>query len=290
MNRFNGSFLGMRMKKILIGLSCLVVAGSALAQDRIISASSGVTDLLIALNKQDAIVAVDVTSRGPAVAKLPVVGYHRQLSAEGLLSIAPSMLIGSKEMGPKSTLTVLEQAGVDVVVLPTESTPNSLIKRINILGEKLDRPAEAKVLVEKVNTIVADLDSNNAKVETPKSVLFLLVNEKGTYTAAGGNTTAHTVVELAGGVNPGVELNSYQALSAEAFLEMQPDAIVVSGRQWRKYQDINALIDYMPLLADTPAGKNNEIYVINGSYLIGGLGMGSLIESQQLQKKLYSVN
>lgn len=278
------------MKKILIGLSCLVVAGSALAQDRIISASSGVTDLLIALNKQDAIVAVDVTSRGPAVAKLPVVGYHRQLSAEGLLSIAPSMLIGSKEMGPKSTLTVLEQAGVDVVVLPTESTPNSLIKRINILGEKLDRPAEAKVLVEKVNTIVADLDSNNAKVETPKSVLFLLVNEKGTYTAAGGNTTAHTVVELAGGVNPGVELNSYQALSAEAFLEMQPDAIVVSGRQWRKYQDINALIDYMPLLADTPAGKNNEIYVINGSYLIGGLGMGSLIESQQLQKKLYSVN
>lgn len=278
------------MKKILIGLSCLVVAGSALAQDRIISASSGVTDLLIALNKQDAIVAVDVTSRGPAVAKLPVVGYHRQLSAEGLLSIAPSMLIGSKEMGPKSTLTVLEQAGVDVVVLPTESTPNSLIKRINILGEKLDRPAEAKVLVEKVNTIVADLDSNNAKVETPKSVLFLLVNDKGTYTAAGGNTTAHTVVELAGGVNPGVELNSYQALSAEAFLEMQPDAIVVSGRQWRKYQDINALIDYMPLLADTPAGKNNEIYVINGSYLIGGLGMGSLIESQQLQKKLYSVN
>ncbi|QFI40082.1 ABC transporter substrate-binding protein [Moritella marina ATCC 15381] len=275
------------MNRVLVSACCLLLSFTSMAEDRIISAGAGVTELLIALDKQDDLVAVDVTSRYPAVAKLPVVGYHRQLSAEGLLSLAPDILIGSSEMGPQSTLDLLSQSGVDVMVLPTETTTENLLDTITLLGNKLDRKSQATQLISQLDRDITTLEENNLKIKHTKKMLFLLLNDKGTYTAAGSNTTAHSVMTLAGAANPAAELNSYQALSAEAFLAMAPDSILVSGRHWQKYQDIDTLIAAMPLLAETPAGRNKAIYVIDGSALIGGLGLNSIEQAKQLQGKLY---
>jgi len=275
------------MNKVWIGACCLLLSFTSIAEDRIISAGAGVTELLIALDKQDDLVAVDLTSRDPAVAKLPVIGYHRQLSAEGLLSLAPDMLIGSSEMGPQSTLDLLSQSGVEVVVLPTETTTGNLLDTIKLLGNKLERQSQAMQLITQLDSDITKLEENNLKIKHTKKMLFLLLNDKGTYTAAGSNTTAHSVMTLAGAVNPAAELNSYQALSAEAFLAMAPESILVSGRHWQKYQDIDTLIAAMPLLAETPAGRNKAIYVIDGSALIGGLGLNSIEQAKQLQVKLY---
>ena len=275
------------MKKLILTLFCLAWTNVSVAQERIISAGSGVTELLFALEKQPSLIAVDVTSRSPQVRGLPVIGYHRQLSAEGLLSLAPSMLIGSAEMGPKSTLNVLKNSGVDVVILPTEASIDSLIQRVELLGEKLGRKQQATKLNNKISLQLTQLASHTAKLALRKKVIFLLLNDKGSYTAAGGNTTAHTLMDLAGAVNPAQALNSYQPLSVESFLSMQPDAIVVSGRQWRKYQDLDKLIAAMPLLAETPAGKNRAIYVIDGTALIGGLGLSSLKQAAKLHQQLY---
>ncbi|CAM2995261.1 heme/hemin ABC transporter substrate-binding protein [Moritella viscosa] len=275
------------MHKVLISVCCLLLSFGSVAGERIISAGAGVTELLIALDKQDDLVAVDLTSRYPAVSKLPVIGYHRQLSAEGVLSLAPDILIGSSEMGPQSTLDQLVQSGVEVMVLPTETTTKNLLDTITLLGEKLGRKSEAKQLTTKLNHDINQLEANQHKIKTPKKMLFLLLNDKGTYTAAGSNTTAHSVMTLAGATNPAAALNSYQALSAESFLAMAPESILVSGRHWKKYQDIDTLIAEMPLLAQTPAGRNNAIYVIDGRALVGGLGINSIEQAKQLQRKLY---
>lgn len=275
------------MNKVWMSACCLLLSFTSIAENRIISAGAGVTELLIALDKQDDLVAVDLTSSYPAVAKLPVVGYHRQLSAEGLLSLAPDMLIGSSEMGPQSTLDLLSQSGVEVVVLPTETTTGNLLDTIKLLGNKLERQSQAMQLITQLDSDITKLEENNLKIKHTKKMLFLLLNDKGTYTAAGSNTTAHSVMTLAGAVNPAAELNSYQALSAEAFLAMAPESILVSGRHWQKYQDIDTLIAAMPLLAETPAGRNKAIYVIDGSALIGGLGLNSIEQAKQLQVKLY---
>lgn len=275
------------MNKVWVSVCWLLLSFGSAAGERIISAGAGVTELLIALDKQDDLVAVDLTSRYPAVSKLPVIGYHRQLSAEGLLSLAPDTLIGSSEMGPQSTLDLLSQSGVEVIVLPTETTTKNLLDTVTLLGDKLDRKPQAKQLVTKLDHDINQLEENQQQIKTVKRMLFLLLNDKGTYTAAGSNTTAHSVMTLAGAINPAAELNSYQALSAEAFLAMAPESILVSGRHWKKYQDIDTLIAAMPLLAQTPAGRNKAIYVIDGSALIGGLGLNSIEQAKQLQRKLY---
>ncbi|HRJ72305.1 MAG TPA: ABC transporter substrate-binding protein, partial [Terrimicrobiaceae bacterium] len=79
------------MNKIVL---LFLLAVSALrAEERIVSAAGAVTETLYALGVQDALVAVDVSSVFPAAADaLPKIGYARQLSAEGILSMKPSVV------------------------------------------------------------------------------------------------------------------------------------------------------------------------------------------------------
>ncbi|GAK87639.1 periplasmic hemin-binding protein [Vibrio ponticus] len=53
-------------------------------KNRIISAGSSITELLVALGAKDQLVALDVTSKHfNTEQQLPLIGYHRQLSPEG---------------------------------------------------------------------------------------------------------------------------------------------------------------------------------------------------------------
>lgn len=63
-----------------------LASATSAAESRIVSAGSAVTELVFALEQQQQLVAVDVTSSLPANMALPKVGYHRQLSAEGILA------------------------------------------------------------------------------------------------------------------------------------------------------------------------------------------------------------
>jgi iron complex transport system substrate-binding protein len=258
------------------------------AQERIISAGSAVTEILIALGAQDKLVAVDVTSEIPNDLALPKIGYHRQLSAEGLLALAPTQLIGSSEMGPESTLQQLKGAGVNVEVVNDESTPQGLLARIDQIATLADAKPQAKVLKQQVQSTIAALTHHQSTHKTPKKVLFLLIHEGRAANVAGSDTTPNSIIELAGAVNPAAEqVTSYKPLSMEAIIEMQPDVILVSGRSYEKLGGADAILQSIPTLVATPAGINKQIITIDGHALVGGLGLKSLAEAQRLNALLY---
>ena len=70
--------------------------------DRVLSIGGDITEILYALGKQDAIVAVDATSQYPdsALKDKKNVGYMRALSTEGVLSINPTLIFASEGAGP----------------------------------------------------------------------------------------------------------------------------------------------------------------------------------------------
>lgn len=70
-------------------------------------------------------------------------------------------------------------------------------------------------------------------------------------------------------------------------VSMQPDVILVSGRSWQTLGGADALLKALPMLAATPAGKNKAIETIDGSALVGGLGLKSLSEAKRLNLALY---
>lgn len=262
-----------------------LTASYATANERIISAGSAVTELILALDQQDQLVAVDVTSQLPQGMTLPKIGYHRNLSSEGLLALGPNRLIGSDEMGPDTTLAQLKSAGVSVDIVNTDATPTGLLARIDEIAELTGAETQAQQLKTEVNKKIAALKAN--KPSEAKKVLFLLIHEGRPANVAGKETPPDAIINLAGGINPAADkLTSYKPLSTEAMVEMQPDVILVSGRSLEKIGGADEILKKMPLLAATPAGQNKRFITIDGHALVGGLGLKSLEEAERLNKLL----
>ncbi|HEY1098095.1 MAG TPA: ABC transporter substrate-binding protein, partial [Myxococcota bacterium] len=88
---------------------------------RIVAVGGGVTESVFALGLGDRVVAVDGSSVFPAaVTTLPQVGYHRALSAEGVISQRPDVVVLTDEAGPPAAIAQLKAAGVNVVVIPEQ--------------------------------------------------------------------------------------------------------------------------------------------------------------------------
>ncbi len=258
------------------------------AQERIISAGSAVTELILALHAEQSLVAVDVTSQLPEGQQLPKIGYHRRLSAEGLLALSPTKLIGSDEMGPAPVLQQLKSTGVDIEVVNTQANVDGLKARIDQIAAILNKPQEAQQLKSLVDQQVQSLKANQP-TEQKKKVLFLLTHEGRAANVAGTDTTPDAIISLAGAINPAADrITAYKPLSSESMVEMQPDVILVSGRSFEKLGGPDAIIKMMPLLAATPAGQNKQIMAIDGAALVGGLGLKSLAEAKRLNQLLYT--
>ena len=238
---------------------------------RIISAGNGITEIIYALGAGDQLIAVDLTSNYPPQAnKLPKLGYHKQLSAEGVLALKPDVLIGTKDMGPPATITQLEMAGLEVESYPVKNSAESIHDRIQSLAELLGKEKEGEALWKSINDdlkAAREIASDNKK---PR-VLFLLAMDGRTPSVSGADTEANALIQLAGGFNPAEsQFNSYKALSNEALLTLAPDVILFSDRG--RGTTAEQLLDMQPVLKQTPAGKNLRIIPVDGGQLLGGLG------------------
>ncbi|HFQ4955128.1 TPA: hemin ABC transporter substrate-binding protein [Vibrio vulnificus] len=277
-------FLGLSFALLSTTLSWPLQA----AQERIISAGSAVTELILALHAEQSLIAVDVTSQLPEGQQLPKIGYHRRLSAEGLLALSPTKLIGSDEMGPAPVLQQLKSTGVDIEVVNTQANVDGLKARIDQIAAILNKPQEAQQLKSLVDQQVQSLKANQP-TNQKKKVLFLLIHEGRAANVAGTDTTPDAIISLAGAINPAADkITAYKPLSSESMVEMQPDVILVSGRSFEKLGGPDAIIKMMPLLAATPAGQNKQIMAIDGAALVGGLGLKSLAEAKRLNQLLYT--
>ena len=115
---------------------------------------------------------VDVVSRSastrdglPAAAAraLPQVGYMRALSAEGVLSLKPTLVLATTAAGPTSTLDQLRATGIKVLVLPDHYDYDSVIAKITAVGRATGREAEAEAMVARGRAEMAELASRLAK-------------------------------------------------------------------------------------------------------------------------------
>lgn len=263
----------------LLGCALSLSSPSVMAVERIVSIGPATTELILALGGEQSLVATDVSSPEPR--GVPKVGYHRALAAEGILSLSPTLVVGSDEMGPNSTLDQLRRANVKVEVMATAPTLANLNERIDTLAHLLSDQAAGSKLKEEI-AAQSDTLAALAKQNKPLKVAFLLLHKGQPTSIAGGNTTASALVTLAGGVNPVAGLHDYKPVSTESLIELQPDLVLVSGRDWQQYQDPDAVLSQVPALSATPAGKNKAIHAIDGHALQGGLSLRSLQQANQI--------
>jgi iron complex transport system substrate-binding protein len=263
----------------LLGCALSLSSPSVMAGERIVSIGPATTELILALGGEQSLVATDVSSPEPR--GVPKVGYHRALAAEGILSLSPTLVVGSDEMGPNSTLDQLRRANVKVEVMATAPTLANLNERIDTLAHLLGDQTAGSKLKEQI-AAQSDTLAAQAKQNKPLKVAFLLLHKGQPTSIAGGNTTASALVTLAGGVNPVAGLHDYKPVSTESLIELQPDLVLVSGRDWQQYQDPASVLGQVPALEATPAGKRGAIHAIDGHALQGGLSLRSLQQANQI--------
>ena len=97
--------------KILMYFGLILFSLSSYAEipKRVITIGGSLTEIVYALDSQALLVGSDTTSYYPEAAEeLPKVGYQRTLSAEGILSLDPDLVIVTEEAGPPAVLKQLQ--------------------------------------------------------------------------------------------------------------------------------------------------------------------------------------
>ncbi|MGC4407524.1 hemin ABC transporter substrate-binding protein [Rhizobium rosettiformans] len=266
----------------------LVLPQTAVAKDaqRIVAIGGTVTEIIYALGEGDRVVAVDTTSLYPpeATAK-PDIGYVRQVSAEGVLSQRPDLIIAEAGAGPVDSINILKASGLSFVSIPSPPETSAIPDKIRAIGQAIGRAEKAEALATSVEaSLKAIEDKVKASTGPKKKVLFALSLANGRVMAAGSESSADAMIRLAGGENAVSTISGYKPLTDEAVIAAAPDVILVMSGGAQHLTAEKAF--ELPALAATPAGANKAFLTMDGLYLLG-LGPRAADAARDLNAMLY---
>ncbi|MBX9461929.1 MAG: ABC transporter substrate-binding protein [Aquamicrobium sp.] len=256
-----------------LGVALAVLGSPLRAQDydasRIVAIGGSVTEIIYALGEEERLIARDTTSVFPEAAlELPDVGYIRQLSPEGVISVDPSLIVALEGSGPPEAVEVLEKASIPMVTVPDRYDREGILEKIRIVGDVLDVEDKAAALTAETDADLKAAEQATTDIVERKKVLFVLSLQGGRILASGTNSAADGIISMAGGVNAVTEYEGYKQLTDEAVIEAAPDVILAMDRGGDHETQANDLLAH-PAIAATPAAKTGSVVRMDGAYLLG---------------------
>ena len=206
-----------------------VTAVHAKPTPRLVTVGGAITEMAYLLGAQGQLVGTDTTSLYPAdAARTPKVGYMRQLSAEGVLSLRPDAVIAASEAGPPTVLAQLRSAGVAVQLVESDHTWDEVRRKLDAVARAAGREAQARPVWQAMQQRWSATQARvrDARGRQPR-VLFVLLHS-GTPMVAGDRTAAEAVIRFAGGRNALAGFQGYRPMTAEAMAVAAPDVILTT--------------------------------------------------------------
>ena len=275
------------MKKILLTI-LLAAAALSLSCDRfanksnqsaaghLVVISNVYNEIIWALGAQDRVVGVDLSSTFPAEVKnVQTVGYHRALSAEGILSLHPDAIIHDNNIGPPQVVEQLQGLNIPMKTFNAKNDSVDGTKAlIREMGEYFGKQEKAEELCRKLDEqIAASLEAAKKYTDKPRvavihfgraSNVYMVVGKRGRGDAAG----AVQMVEWAGG-EMAVDAEGMQRMaSPEIVAQANPDIILVTGYGYDQAGGTIEGIKNLPGVGTSNAAKNNRIYRVEENQLM----------------------
>lgn len=253
---------------------------------RIVALGGTVTEILYALGAGDRVVARDSTSSYPADAlSKPDVGYMRALSSEGILSQKPDLILSEDGAGPADVIGILKASEVPMVTVDTPPEGRAIAPKIEAVGAAVGLGDKAKVLAAQVDADLAVLAQDVASIgDKKKRVLFVLSTAGGRIMAAGKDTEAAAIIEMAGGINAADGISGYKPLTDEAVIAAAPD-VVLTMQRGSHAANPDEVFGF-PAFQSTPAAASKSLISMDGLYLIG-FGPRTPAAGRELAARLY---
>jgi ABC-type Fe3+-siderophore transport system permease subunit len=123
-------------------------------------------------------------------------------------------------------LTQLREAGLPLLILPAEPNVAGAESKIRGVAGALGLESQGEVLVRTVRSRVERALAGIPGGAGPR-VLFLMGLRQGAPIAAGAGTSAHAMIELAGGTNVLTDFSGYRPVSPEALAQARPEVLLV---------------------------------------------------------------
>lgn len=264
------SLFGLALGLFLLPVSALAENAATLTDTtRVVAVGGSVTEIIYALGAGDRLIARDSTSVYPPEAmSLPDVGYMRQLSPEGILSVNPTGIIALQGSGPKDAVDVLKKASVPYVEIEEAFDHAGILAKVRAVGQALGQEGRAEELAGEVDAKLKSAEATTANVVARKRVLFILSMQGGKILASGSDTAADGMIKLAGAVNAVEGFAGYKQLSDEAAIVARPDVILMMDRAGAHAMTPEQLFAH-PALAPTPAAAGRKLVRMDGAYLLG---------------------
>ena len=255
------------MKKLIIGLLSLACVFNAQSADRLVVAGGSLSELVYAMGVGNRVVGVDeTTSYPPETAALPHIGYWKQLSSEGILSLHPDSFITWQDAGPQIVLDQLRAQKVNVVTLPrVPATVEQMYANIRELATTQHIPEQGEALVNRLQQRLERVQHSVAAKNAPVKAMFILSAGGSAPQVAGKGSVADAIMILAGAQNVATH-EQYKSYSAESLIAANPEVIVVTS------QMVDGGLDRLSAIAGithTAAWKNQRIVAVDQALILG---------------------
>jgi iron complex transport system substrate-binding protein len=242
----------------------LLIVTSALGQ-RIITAGSAITETVCALGDCSKIVAADKTSLYPTeIQKLPSIGYRNSISAEGIISLKPTLFIVEQDYVKAEVIEQIKSTGISVVAIERTYSWEGTQELIQKIAAVLNRQPEGKKLITKIESELSEAKNINQSKKTPR-VLCVFNRDKSSLNLAGAKTFSE-ILKYAGAVPAVTGAEGYKPLSTETLITSNADFLLMFENGVQALGGVEGVLA-IPGVQQLPAGKKRQVIAMEGSKL-----------------------
>ena len=279
----------MRLIILILFLSisnAYAICEQSMSRSKIVVAGGSITEIVYFLGMEDKLVGVDITSNFPKEAKkLKSIGYLRNLSIEGILSLSPGLVLAEEDIGPPIIVNQLRKTSIDLRIIKEKNNLNGIRNKIMCISKILNTSLEDNkdyVELQKKLYRVRNLKKINSK--KIKKILLILMMRGSSPVVAGKNTSGQGFINMIGHENSMSDLNGWKPVSSEEIIKKNPDYIIITKRAFKSFSSLDQFLS-IPGISSTLAAKKKNIIVKDGMSMLG-FGPRTINVALDIDKKI----
>lgn len=251
---------------LLAVAACSGASDAANQAQRVVCVSKQINEFMFAIGAQNVIVGRDLTSvYPPEIKNITSVGYHRALSAEGIISLKPTMFLTDGNFGPDEVTAQLQKVGIPIVTLKPGGTPDSAMALLTTLGQRFHREAAADSVLAQwkagMDSVLKDTLQWVGK-KRPRVLIMHFGQIANDYLGLKSGGVAGEMLRWAGGENAIDSVGGMLRLTPELIAKAAPDIIIATDVGFDRMGSAEKFAT-IPGVALTPAAKSGRIYRVD---------------------------
>ncbi|MEU7152976.1 ABC transporter substrate-binding protein [Streptomyces sp. NPDC045470] len=243
--------------------------------DRIVPLTGSLSEIVFSLGLGGRVVARDITATFEQATKLPVVTRAHDVSAEGVLSLKPDVVLADTTTGPAEAVGQIRDAGVPVVTFKPATGLADVDTRIDAVAAALGVRTAGDALKartdQRIEAVRKSIPHGGTEAADRPRVAFLyLRGSASVYLIGGARSGAGSLIEAAGGIDAGKEsglTKDFTPITSEALAKAAPDVILVMTKGLESVGGIDGLVK-IPGVAQTPAGMDRRVASVDDGVLL----------------------